>query len=66
MKDTSRIIRSAQVIQVIRTESKAGAGTEDDPNRIVIQYWSTDGSLLAIHDPFIQDSLPLSSQSLTL
>ena len=66
MKDTVRIIRSAQVIQVIRTESKAGAGTEDDPNRIVIQYWSTDGSLLAIHDPFIQGSLPLSSQALTL
>ncbi len=49
-------VHSAQVISVIRTESKAGAGTEEDPNRIVTQYWSTDGKLLAVHDPFIQDA----------
>lgn len=61
MNNAAGSIRSAQVIQVIRTESKAGAGTEDDPNRIVTQYWSTDGKLLAVHDPFIRDAwLPAS------
>lgn len=39
-------VRSAQVISVIRTESRTGAGTEENPNRIVTQYWSTDGELL--------------------
>lgn len=55
-------VRSAQVISVIRTESRTGAGTEENPNRIVTQYWSTDGELLAVHDPLIQDAwLPSSS-----
>lgn len=48
-------VRSAQVISVIRTESRTGAGTEENPNRIVTQYWSTDGELLAVHDPLIQE-----------
>ena len=48
-------VRSAQVISVIRTESRTGAGTEDNPNRIVTQYWSTDGELLAVHDPLIRE-----------
>lgn len=61
MEHTPSAIRSAQVISVIRTESRAGAGTEEDPNRIVVHYWSLDGSLLATQDPFIQDALPPSS-----
>ena len=44
---------SAKLIQVIVTESIAGRGiTEDDPVRTVKQYWSTDGELLAINDPW--------------
>ena len=58
-------VYSAQVISVILTESVTGAGTEDNPNRIVAQYWSTDGELLAVHDPFIQDSWPPSSSPTT-
>lgn len=37
----------ARVIQVIETESLEGKGTEDDPCRIITQYWSFDGTLLA-------------------
>lgn len=48
-------VRSAQVISVIRTESRTGAGTEENPNRIVTQYWSTDGELLAVYDPLIRE-----------
>ena len=40
----------AKVIQVIETESIRGAGTEDDPVRIVKQYWDFDGNLLAEND----------------
>lgn len=42
---------SAQVIRVIETESLRGEGTNEDMCRIVKQYWSFDGELLAENDP---------------
>lgn len=36
---------------VIVTEAIEGRGTEDDPVRNVLQYWSLDGKLLAKVDP---------------
>lgn len=42
---------SAQVIQAIETESLRGEGTNEDMCRIVKQYWSFDGELLAENDP---------------
>lgn len=38
---------SARVIQVIETTALLGTGTIDDPCKIVKQYWSVDGELLA-------------------
>lgn len=38
---------SAKLMMVIVTESLKGCGTEGDPVRVVKQYWSTDGELLA-------------------
>ena len=43
--------RSAKLIQVIAVETVAGSGTERDPNRIVTEYWSLEGELLAVQDP---------------
>lgn len=40
----------AQVIQVIETRSVRGEGTKDDLCRVIIQYWSLDGKLLAEND----------------
>lgn len=42
---------SAQVIPVIKTESLRGEGMNEDMCRIVKQYWSLDGELLAEDDP---------------
>lgn len=42
---------SARVIQVIQTKAVRGIGTEEDPCRLVIQYWDTKGRLLAESDP---------------
>jgi len=42
---------SAKVVPVIVTEALRGIGTENDPVRIVKQYWSFDGELLAENDP---------------
>lgn len=44
-------IRNTEVIQVIRTVSFFGNGTEENPNRFIEQYWSLDGKLLATVDP---------------
>ncbi len=44
---------SARVIQVIETKALRGVGTEEDPVRMVIQYWGFDGTLLAEHDPAV-------------
>ncbi|APB77432.1 carboxypeptidase [Paenibacillus polymyxa] len=46
-----RTSNSAKVIQVIETKNDRGSGTETDPNRIITQYWSLDGELLAEYDP---------------
>ena len=46
---------SAQVIQVIKTKSMRGVGTDEDLCRIVTQYWDFDGNLLAENDPQITE-----------
>lgn len=45
----------ARVISVIETESLRGTGTNENPNRIVKQYWSFKGILLAENDPCIKE-----------
>lgn len=43
---------AAKVIPVIKTESARGSGkSSEDPVRIVTQYWSLEGELLAENDP---------------
>lgn len=39
-------MESAEIITLIVTTSKTGAGTDDDPVRIITRYWSLDGELL--------------------
>lgn len=51
--ETPRVVRVRSVIEV---EAARGQGEEGDPIRIVTQYWSDDGKLLAEHDPSV---LPL-------
>ena len=38
---------SARVIEIIETRSCRGSGTQEDPCRLVVQYWSLEGELLA-------------------
>lgn len=44
---------SAEVIQVIKTQTIVGNGTADNPARWIIQYWSLAGELLATCDPLV-------------
>lgn len=42
----------ARVIKVIETTlARRGDGSEAQPHRVVVQYWSLDGVLLAEVDP---------------
>lgn len=40
----------AEVIKVIKTKSLLGYGTQEDPVRLIYQYWDLNGNLLASHD----------------
>lgn len=40
-------VRSVEKMEVIRTTAVYGHGTEDDPVRIVYQYWTPDGKHLS-------------------
>lgn len=44
--------RSVELIEVIHIEAARGKGTDTDPVRIVHQYWSKDGFLLAEKDEY--------------
>lgn len=41
----------ARQVTVTRVRRHAGAGSVDDPHRVVTDYWSPDGRLLASDDP---------------
>ena len=42
--------RSVKIIEVIEVVTACGSGTETDPNRLVTEYWSKEGVLLAARD----------------
>lgn len=44
-------IQSVRIIEVVEVKAAQGAGTHDDVCRIVTQYWSTTGELLATRNP---------------
>ena len=46
-----RGVDSVRVITVIETKSARGSGSEEQPARIVTEYWSMDGKKLAESDP---------------
>ena len=52
-------LRSVQVIEVIEVKRGIGAGkAPDNPYRIVYEYISLGGMLLARHDPHLDDEWP--------
>ena len=47
-------MKSVEVIEVVATTlMRRGAGVKDDPVRIITQYWSKGGRLLAEVDPML-------------
>jgi hypothetical protein len=50
---------SAEVIRVIHTTAKRGSGTPNNPERVVHQYWTLEGMLLAEYDTTTDDLVTL-------
>lgn len=50
-------MQEIKVIQVIKAVVSRGAGTEADPARWVVQYWSLEGKLLWEDDPVANEQL---------
>jgi hypothetical protein len=47
----------ARAVQVIETTiARRGKGVDGDPVRIITQYWSFDGQLLAEVDPYEKEN----------
>lgn len=40
----------AEIVEVIKTASKMGEGTINDPCRIIVEYWTKDGELIVAID----------------
>lgn len=53
--------KSARLIEVIAVQACTGEGTEQNPNRIITEYWSKEGTLLAVNDPHINSFAHLPS-----
>lgn len=43
--------RSVKLVEVVEVKTCIGKGTADDPKRIITEYWSKVGELLAVNDP---------------
>ena len=43
--------RTVKLVKVVQVCFKRGSGTDADPVRLVNQYWSIKGQLLAENDP---------------
>lgn len=44
--------RSVELIEVIHTTATRGKGTNENPVRLVHQYWDKEGNLLAEKDDY--------------
>ena len=47
-------IENVKIVPMVTVEAKVGDGTENNPVRIVTQYWNTDGEMVAEKDPVTQ------------
>jgi hypothetical protein len=43
----------AKVVEVVETLALVGAGVPGDPSRILVEYWTRDGQLLAERDTYV-------------
>ena len=47
IKERGDSVENVKVVSVIQAVTKKGSGTENDPYREVVQYWTLNGELLS-------------------
>ena len=58
-------MKDVELLTVIRTNLlRRGKGKDDDPVRIITQYWDMEGNLLAEIHPEKEENFAISSPSL--
>lgn len=45
-------------VELLKTTITAGAGTKEDPVRLIESYWDMDGTLCGVNDPAVALMLP--------
>lgn len=47
-------IISVQIVEMIKTETVVGVGTENNPVRTVVQYWDKQENLICTKDDYLE------------
>ena len=57
---------NVKIVKFIKTELlRRGAGKENDPVRIITQYWDMDGNLVFEIDPCIEEKVKYFTKAIT-
>ena len=52
--NSNNSILGVQTVEVVRVKVSSGAGTPEDPVRLVVQYWNKNGKLIGQEDPYVE------------
>ena len=53
----SNHVRQVEMMEVIHVVSFEGEGTEENPARLIDEYYSKDGALLAVKDQWLEQEI---------
>lgn len=53
----SNYVRNVRAIEVLEVTSYEGEGTNESPGRLINQYYSKSGELLAVRDEWLEQEI---------
>lgn len=58
----SNHVREVKMVEVIHIVSYEGEGTKGNPARLIDEYYSKDGALLAVKDKWLEQEIEKASE----
>lgn len=58
----SNHVRQVEIMEVIHIVSYEGEGTKGNPARLIDEYYSKDGALLAVKDQWLEQEIEKASE----
>lgn len=58
----SNHVREVKMMEVIHVVSFEGVGTKENPARLIDEYYSKDGALLAVKDQWLEQEIEKASE----